>query len=432
MLYLEGIPRWDFRFLDHSLRRDKGLAVDFVMESQLLADGVKPDRLPTAAHLPTEVDKWADYHAVILGDISPALLPAEAQRMLVQAVQEKGLGLIIQCGSRHMPWDYLDGPLAEVLPMKFDRRSTRPDTDNPLAAVGGVDAPAFAPFRMSITPEGATHPAFTLYGNATADRRAWGEMPEFFWAAVGSQLKPGAERLAEIELPSKEKRPLIAEQLAGRGRVLIVGCDETFRWRRNIGDQLFYRFWGQALRHVARKESATGHESWLDAQPQRVEPGSPVSVELFAVNAEGTPLDRQTVTVTVGKDQDREPLKLERAGEAGHFRGTWTTPEPGMYGLEYTAPSQPPIRAQVQVSDSGRERAHPAVDRDTLGALADISGGELLELGKFDQLAEHLHGAATSEVRPYEDDLWDNWLTLVLLVGLYCTDVGIRRVLGLI
>ena len=44
LLYLEGIARWDFRFLDHALRRDKAMATTFVVESQLEADGVSADK----------------------------------------------------------------------------------------------------------------------------------------------------------------------------------------------------------------------------------------------------------------------------------------------------------------------------------------------------------------------------------------------------
>jgi hypothetical protein len=448
LLYLEGIPRWDFRFLDHALRRDKGLTTTFVMESQLLADGVSPDNLPKAAGLPSDAAKWAEYHVVMLGDVSPALLPIEQQRLLVQAVEEEGLGLIIQCGSQHMPWDYLDAPLAQLLPLKYDRPQPRAAAAGLLAPVGGEQAPAFAPFRMAVTGSGAMNPAFTLYGNASKDRQAWSQMPEFFWAAVGSQLKPGATRLADVELPGgKEKRPVVAEQMVGAGRVLIVGCDETFRWRRNVGDQLFYRFWGQALRYVARRQGSGGHESWLEAQPYSVEPGAPVAVDLYAVDSAGKPLTQDSATVTArietggeagGRVVDtagglaaRKEIRLDRIGDAGHFRGTWTTDQAGLYSIDYQPSGQPSVSASVQVASSGRELAQPGVDRETLGALADVSGGVLLELPQLGELLNHLAGETTHEQRPYEDDLWDNWFTLLLLTALYCTDVGIRRMLGL-
>ena len=93
LLYLEGIARWDFRFLDHALRRDKGMTTTFVVESQLEADGVPPDKMPEAAGLSTDPAKWAEYHVVMLGDISPTLLPEAEQKALVEAVRRRRAGV---------------------------------------------------------------------------------------------------------------------------------------------------------------------------------------------------------------------------------------------------------------------------------------------------------------------------------------------------
>ena len=43
LLYLEGWPRWDMRFLDHALRRDQGLQTTLIIEAQLVAAGIKAD-----------------------------------------------------------------------------------------------------------------------------------------------------------------------------------------------------------------------------------------------------------------------------------------------------------------------------------------------------------------------------------------------------
>jgi hypothetical protein len=427
LLYLEGIARWDFRFLDHALRRDKAMTTTFVVESQLEADGVSPDKMPEVALLPKDREKWAEYHVVMLGDISPALLPDGEQTALVEAIQQDGLGLIVQCGSRHMPWDFAGGPLANILPMRFDATSAS------ASATKGLSAPAFAPFRMLVTPAGAAHPAFATTGDASQDRDTWSRMPEFFWAAAGSQLKPGATRLAEIETSSgKEKLPILAEQFVGRGRVLVVGCDETFRWRRNVGDRIFYRFWGQSLRHVARKPQHDGQESWLEVEPQRVSPGNSVTIDLYAVDESSEPLEQDSLSVTVGGAGAPESVRLEPFGDAGHFRGTWTSAELGVHNVEFAGAKEAKLSASVEVADSGRELSEPEVNREMLGTLAQISGGAMLELPQFAELPARLAGEVTHLDRPYEQDLWDNWFLLVLLAGLYCTDVGIRRVYGLL
>ncbi len=446
LLYLEGTARWDFRFLDHALRRDKGMTTTFVVESQLEADGVLPNMMPEAAGLSTDPAKWAEYHVVMLGDVSPNMLPEDVQKALVTAVEDDGLGVIIQCGSRHMPWDFKNSPLATILAMTYDATPAKqaggakpageekqsPD-DESNVKLYGLEAPAFAPFRMIVTPAGATHPAFAISGNASQDRGLWSRMPEFFWAAAGSKLKPGATRLADIEMAGgKDKLPILAEQFVGRGRVMVVGCDETFRWRRNVGDRIFYRFWGQALRHVARKQDASGQESWLEVMPQRVEPGTPVTIDLYAVDDKNKPLNQDAVTVGVNGKDSKDTVKLDRIGDAGHFRGSWTPEQLGVFNVEYDSGVPGGLSATVEVANSGRELAQPDVDRETLSTLAEISGGRLIELTQLEDLPKRLTGETTQQQRPYEDDLWDNWLTLLLLVSLYCTDVGIRRVLGLI
>ncbi len=160
-----------------------------------------------------------------------------------------------------------------------------------------------------------------------------------------------------------------------------------------------------------------------------------MAVDLYAVDAAGKPLTQDSVAVTASSEAggvaSKKEIRLERIGDAGHFRGTWTTDQPGLYSIDYQPSGQPSISASVQVASSGRELAQPGVDRETLGTLADISGGVLLELPQLGELLNHLTGETTHEQRPYEDDLWDNWLTLLLLTALYCTDVGIRRMLGL-
>ncbi len=426
LLYLEGYPRWDFRFLDHALRRDHGLETTIVMEARLRAEGVKEEDLPTAARLPQDAAGFAEYNVVILGDISPGLLPPRLQKQLAMAVEQDGLGLIVQAGTRYMPHVYADGPLADVLPLTVTEGDGIREDDQP-----GRAAPAFAPFRMEVTANGSLHPAFRLYDSATKNRGVWSRMPVFYWAmAAADEPAAGATVLAKVKTAGAE-HPLIAEHFAGRGRVLLLGGDSTYRWRRNIGDHLFYRFWGQALRHVARRKERSGDTSWMAVYPTRVEPGENVAIELYSTNARGEPTTGSRASVRVIQDTSEETVTLDRAEQAGHYRGMWKATASGDYRITHTDVRGTPINAAVRVAPSGRELLRPDVDRDTLGSLADATGGALLELGELDRLPQHLHGEAITVQRTHEDEVWDNWLTLLLLVALYCTDVFIRRMTGL-
>ena len=425
VLYLEGYPRWDFRFLDHALRRDHGLEVTLVMEARLRGEGVQASDLPKAAGLPQDAAALAEYNTVLLGDITPDLLPAPLQEELVRAVTEDGLGLIVQVGPAAMPHAFAGGPLARLLPVKFAPSGQGAERTGP-----GLEAAAFAPFRMAIMATGSLHPALRLYDSASRNRRVWSRMPPFYWAVGADSPAPGATGLAELKT-AHGTRPLIAEHFAGAGRVLVIGTDATYRWRRNIGDYLFYRFWGQAIRRVARAKQRPAERTWMEVHPSRVEVGESVAVELYAVDIVGRPVNRARLPAKVSRGDSVETVLLEQGGQAGHYRGTWPAKAVGEYTVSFTDATDTTVTAAVRVAESGRELVRPAVDRDTLGSLADLSGGGLLELDAIGHLADRLQGESTTVHRVHEEELWDNWLMLLALVGLYCTDVFARRMSGL-
>lgn len=441
VLYLEGTPRWDFRFLDHALRLDHGLETSIVTEAQLESMDPAPEDFAAAARLPQDAAGWQEYALVILGDVSPKLLPERYQEQLVRAVEEDGVGVIVQAGPRAMPHRFAEMPLARLLPMQVESSTQAGPSPaaGPLTitmATGGVEAMAYAPFQLAVTAPGAIHPAFELYESASRNRELWSRMPAFYWAAAPGQLRPGATVLAEFDAgESGRRRPLIVEHFAGRGRVLFIGIDSTFLWRRNIGDHLFYRFWGQAIRHAAHSVHRSGDKSWLDVYPARIEPGGAAAVELFALDQDANPVDADYVDVQVTLGDRAQPLRLQRAGAAGMFRGVWSPQpgdRPGAYRFTYAVPdADKPLTASVLVAVPDDEALDATVNRDLLGSLGDATGGGLLELHQLADLPGKLHGQPVHFVRSREETLWDNWLTLVLLVGLYCTDVGMRRVLGL-
>ena len=77
------------------------------------------------------------------------------------------------------------------------------------------------------------------------------------------------------------------------------------------------------------------------------------------------------------------------------------------------------------------ERAHPGVDRELLRTLADLTAGAVIEAGDAATLPGRLAGGTVETRRQVDDDIWDTWPVLALLVGLYCADIAIRRLSGL-
>lgn len=419
VLVLDHAPRWDLRFIDHALRRDTTFEPKVLLTSTLDAQAGS-DEASDAEAIPKDVDGWAAFDLVLLGDVPAAILDGSRQRALVEAVTSRGVGLVLQPGADHLPREYLQGPLSEVFPVDVD------------ATVGDgsatFSAADFKPLKMLVTARGSMHPAFALSGDAARNRQKWSDMPTFFRAAAAKTPKPAATVLAEVQPPgARESRPLVAEAPIGNGRVLWIGTDETFRWRRNLGDPLFWRFWGQALRTVARRQDRPADASWLVVSPTRCEPGSPVSVEMNLVGEDKRPVvaERQTVQI-----EGATPLALELrpAGRPGYYAGSFTPEATGRHVVRHGEAGK--LGGEVLVSEPVRERAQPGVDRESLQSLADMSGGAVLEIGEFSSLPYRLAAKSIETRASLEDEIWDTWPVLVLLVGLFCLDVGIRRISG--
>lgn len=436
MLYIEGYPRWDFRFLDHELRRDRGLDVKQVMESTLRAEGIPENELSAGGQLPMTQEAFAEFDIVMLGDISPSMLPPLLVEALSRAVREDGVGLIVQAGFRHMPHDFTgrrDAGLESLLPVTIESRGERADSGY---TRGGELAPPFKPFSMKVTAAGSMDPAFHLFTNASRNRDLWSQMPVFFWAASSNRPKAGAIELARV-ITAEGEFPLIATHFAGRGRVLFIGTDSTYRWRRNIGSALFSRFWGQAIRHVARRQDQSPDRSAIAMYPPRVEPGELVTVELYAVDDSGQPLENESVDVThllpqsENSQANTQTLTLRRSGDGGYFRGSFEPQLAGQHTVLYRVHNAEETSAVVQVAGSQRELMFVDIDVSLLHEMAEASGGQVLLPNELDTLATLIDAKPTETRRILEEEVWDNWLMLVLLVGLYCADVGTRRVLGL-
>jgi hypothetical protein len=215
--------------------------------------------------------------------------------------------------------------------------------------------------------------------------------------------------------------------------VLFVGTDETFRWRQNVGDRFFYRFWGQAVRFVARRNPKEGKKSWLEVRPVRAQPGEPAEIEVMAFGPDGSPVTepKQAVQVQGGGSAAAVELAADPAVK-GRYAGKFTPGRPGEYRFVYNPPGQKsPVEAQLRVSVAPEELRRPNVDRATLELLASTSGGQLVELPDLATIADKLGGEVKYTELHREASLWDNWLTLAVLIFLYTLDVGLRRLMGL-
>jgi hypothetical protein len=116
----------------------------------------------------------------------------------------------------------------------------------------------------------------------------------------------------------------------------------------------------------------------------------------------------------------------------GRYLARFVPPTAGEYRIAYTPPGQDtPIEARLRVTSAAEELRQPNVNRAVLEQMAATSNGAVVELPDLASVEDRLAGESKFTELRREASLWDNWMTLTLLIVLYTLDVGLRRLLGL-
>ncbi|MGL6097939.1 MAG: VWA domain-containing protein, partial [Fimbriiglobus sp.] len=305
VLYVEGYPRYEFRFVKALLERETDAirGNKSIELATLLLDAspgyAEQDKSALRA-LPTKAE-LLEYDVVILGDVDPAALPKAAQFFadLQEFVKARQGGLLLIAGEQANPHKLFGTPLADLLPV------LPADVAPPKPGAGPADPDGYRP---KLTPFGQTHPLFRFAADDADNAKVWADLRPLGWAASAYRRKQTAEVLAvhptrPADGGAGENHPLVLQQFVGGGRVVFLGFDDTWRWRFRQGEERFNRFWVQAIRLLARSR-VTRTEVRTDRQTASRR-DEPIRLTVrFPDDAPPPPAD-QPVRVTV----DRTPLK---------------------------------------------------------------------------------------------------------------------------
>jgi len=420
VLYLEGDPRVEQKFLRRSLDSSPDMNVNFVRLNARRPESHPRDLLDQL--------KPGAYDVYILGDLdSSAFRPGELEQ-LAQTVS-KGAGLIMLGGFHSFgPGGYATGPLAEVLPVGMDRLE-RQNFGEPTR----TDLHLPGPVKMLPTPQGDRHFVLNLAGKHTDNEAAWEKLPPLEGANRFTKLAPGAEVLAVAG-----KQPLLVAHQFGLGRVMAFAGDSTWHWWMQGFESAHKRFWRQVVLWLARKDQATEGQVWVRLQQRRL----PIDQRLeFTVGVQSPTGDTETEFSAEAQvllpDQTRRRVPLTREGESlvGSFRDTGTV---GDYAVEVTAKDKDETlgtaRARFLTYAQDLELDNPAGDAAMLESLAAMTGGQSLApeqladlVGRLVKNTEHL------EVRQEtKRTFWDTWPFFLVFVGLLSVEWWLRKRWGLV
>lgn len=373
VLFVEGEPRWEYRYLKTYLERDSTVDLSVVLQSsdERFAD---QDRSAIASFPPGKdgPDGLYSYDVVVLGDVDPAFLNAQQMRDLVEFVDKKGGGLMLVAGELFNPLALKGKPLEPLLPIRLD------EARNPSVTGAPVDA-----FHPQLTPEGRSSPIFRLGDDEAASIDIWDRLPPSLWYFEAPRLQPAAVVLAEH--PEKRgadgKLPLLVYHYSGGGKVLFSAIDDTWRWRLRIGDRYFGRYWVQTLRFLARSKLLGERQVEIVTDRHRYPRSIPVRVNVRFLNPNTVGAAR-AISVQLRKDNAAvRPITLRPApGPAAQavYEASLSALAEGRYTLEYIPPGandNTKVTAAFQVDPPAGEFARIEMNREELAAAARLTGG---------------------------------------------------------
>jgi hypothetical protein len=391
VLYVEGYPRYDFRFVKVMLEResDKSIGGKAIDVKVLLLDASKgwagTDRSAFGEEFPNRTELFG-FDVVVLGDVDPKQIAKSAQafRDLADFVKQKGGGLLFLSGEHGTPAAYADTPLAEVLPVI--------PGDGPIATRPAEELASTEGYQPRLTPAGSIHPLFRFSSDQAESARIWSSLKPLYWYAQGYRRKPLTSTLAvHPTLPAEggaagENHPLVIQQFVGAGPVLFFGFDDTWRWRYRSDEEQFDRFWMQALRMLSRSRVRRPELRVLPKNEFRrdekvtiqvrfpIEAPTPPSGAPVRVSLTRSPLSGATETATVALSRVPGPIV--------QYEATLARASEGEYRFELIDPDLPGGRpsASARVLPPLNERDRTEMNRADLVAAAAISGGNFYTL----------------------------------------------------
>lgn len=437
VLLVAEYPRWEYRFLRNLVWRNR----EIEMDSVLFTD--EDDGLT----LPRERKEIMKSSVVILDDVPASRFAPDDWQALHDFVRRRGGTLVFISGPDHLPTEYVDGPLAELLPFRRGSppvwRKRHPDED---------------PFRLVLAREGRTVPFMNLL-DEDGSPVEWPKLPGFFEYVGADELAPGVKTLLRC---TPEGEPVVVTRRYGLGKVIFFAFHETWRWRYKVADRYHGRFWGGLLRYAGEDPFPVKDRFVsLDADKTQYAPGEPVTVRARVVDEEGLPVERGDLLCCLEKQPEGEeagarlpegrpqaetvkrPLvvSLSGGGVYNAVFGDDARLEEGDYvitvesaGAEPLYREEPSERAELKVAvraETEREFVDTTLAEDTLREMARVSLGRYFDLAEVREIPGVIGEGWNEQTTEARIELWSSYYVYAFILLVLTAEWLLRKRLGL-
>jgi uncharacterized membrane protein len=427
ILYFEGEPRFEMKFLRRAIADDKNLltvALQRTADNKYMRLDGEPDEV--AGGFPKSRDELFRYRGLILGSVEAGLFSGEQLQMIADFVDRRGGGLLMLGGARAFGEGGFGGtPVADALPLVIDPK-TRASDPAPLARL-----------KVAPTRAGQGHAATQIAPTEAASVARWPELPLVTSINAPLPAKPAATvLLTGTDERGRTHNVLTAHQF-GRGKAIAFTAQDSWQWQMHasitLEDQTHEQFWRQLLRWMVDDVPDA-----VDVRmPDRVEPGEAVPLEAMVADKSFVGVNDATVLAHITRPSGQSlNVPLQWTGERdGQYRGSFVSQEPGAYEVTVDATKgAEPVgsgASYVRAIASEAEYFDPTMHAAPLRRIAEETGGRFYQSNEVSRLAEDIRYAGRGVTALEERELWNMPIILLTLLALVTAEWGYRRLRGL-
>ena len=418
LLYVEGIPRWEYKFIRRTLLTEPQITpLIFFTGADGAPHGGTPVGTVTADMTPQQLSL---FKIVMIGDLDAKELGPGRAKNLAKFVEDGGSLVILGGTKAWTAGGLMETDLGKALPVRG-------------ADVKTLEDGKAYPVRLGDSARG--HPAFA------GDPTLWETIPPILSVFTGFTLSPGAETLITAETP-QGIQPVVVAQRFGQGKVTAIMTDSLWRWQLGpeAGQTKTYdRFWKQLISWLLPREESV-EKARLEVFADRDQLYLSEALELHArVDGDNPPkVDSVDAKMTL-PDKREVPYQMKPqmvtlpSGKTYPGYGLPFTPEtPGLYTLVAAAKTGDQTLTSEPLSFFVKPYSPETVPRpekvEILQALSKTSGGQFYEdAGALNSGLSALKVKAIEEKSADYRSLWRQWYVVAGLMVMLTTSWSMRK-----
>jgi uncharacterized membrane protein len=424
ILYVEGEPRWEYKFIRRAEDDDRLVQVTSMLrttENKIYRQGINdPKELEDG--FPSKEEELFGYQGLIIGSVEAGYFTPAQQDLIREFVDRRGGGLLL-LGGRFALSDggWAGSSLADLLPVVLPSQKSTFHR---------------APATAELTPAGQDSLICRLVDDPTRNAEKWKSLPYLMDHQEVGTPKPGAVVLAEMRAGGR-KLPLLITENYGRGRTAVLATSGTWRWQMSLplGDTSHDMFWQQLLRwlvadtpshvtaSVPKQMLFDDGQVKLSAEVRGKDylPVSDANVEAHIIGPNG-----------ISTMVDMAPVP----DKPGVFQADWSADKPGSYLAEVTAQEGAVDLGQdvltFQRMDGVAENFHTEQNRDLLEKLSSQTDGRYWRPQELSKLPSEISYSEAGITVRETKALWDMPVIFLLMLILLFSEWMLRRKWGVV